>query len=563
MAPAVGIDLGTTNTVVAVSRGGETRVLLDESGASLLPSVVSFHPDGRVHVGREARRRRVIDATSTVHSIKRLLGLRWGAPEVERARKGATFELVEGPKRSVEVAARGMRYPLHTISGLVVGRAKQIAQQALGETITQAVITVPASFNDLQRQATRRAAKEAGLDVLRVLNEPTAAAMAYGLGARTSERIAVYDFGGGTFDLTLLDVSDNLVEVLATAGDSFLGGDDIDTTLAQTIAQSMLREVGIDASGNAGVLALLRAAAEHLKVQLSAAEEASVELKAVGHRDGGQPVDFKVTLAREQLEAIAKPFVDRTLAVCDDALREARLDVSAFSSVILVGGSSKMPYVQHRVEAFFGKVPRIEHDPEEVVAIGAAIMAAVLTGQARSERPAAGPSVPRAPALPATAPPASPLPPPPPPGTPHMLGSGQSQELPAIPSVLPMPIDRPAPLLIDVTPLTLSIETVAGMIDKIIERNTPVPCTRKRRYTTGADSQTEVVVRVVQGEGSVASQNVTLGELVVSGLRAARRGELWIEVSFALDADGILHVSAIDEASQREARTQMRVTAEG
>jgi molecular chaperone DnaK len=578
MAPAVGIDLGTTNTVVAVSQGGQTRVLLDESGANLLPSVVSWHPDGRVLVGREARRRRVVDARSTVHSIKRLLGRRWGGPEVERARRSSTFELVEGPKRSIEVAVRGMRYPLPTVSALVVGRAKQIAEQALGETITQAVITVPASFNDLQRSATRRAAKEAGLEVLRILNEPTAAALAYGLGTRTAERLAVYDFGGGTFDLTLLDVSDNLVEVLATSGDSFLGGDDVDAAIAQVIGRAMLRDTGVDANMNIGVVALLRAAAEHLKMQLSTLDRADVELKAVGYAEGGHPIDYKYELSRSELEMIAKPFVDRTIAVCDDALRQSRLDVAAFGSVILVGGSSKMPYVQERVEAFFGKVPRIEYNPDEVVAVGAAIMAAVLTGQERPAEPMSMPKMPRAaglpadlstgpgaPPLPVIAPQPVPLPPPPPPiaGQPHMLPSGRSQQLPAVPSVLPMPPERPAPLLIDVTPLTLSVETIAGMVDVIIERNTAVPCTRKRRYTTSVDGQTEVLVRVVQGEGAVASQNAVLGELVMSGLRPARRGDLWIEVSFELDADGILQLRAVDEAAGREVQTQLRVTAQG
>jgi molecular chaperone DnaK len=578
MPPAVGIDLGTTNTVVAISQGGETRVLLDEGGANLLPSVVSFHPDGRVLVGREARRRRVVDARNTVHSVKRLLGRRWGAPEVERARRSSTFELVEGAKRSIELAVRGMRYPLPTISALVLGRAKQIAEAALGETVTQAVVTVPASFNDLQRSATRRAAKEAGLEVLRILNEPTAAALAYGLGNRTSERIAVYDFGGGTFDLTLLDVSDNLVEVLATSGDSFLGGDDIDAATATLMARAMLRDVGVDANANVGVVALLRAAAEHLKMQLSTQRRADVELKAVGYAEGGHPIDYRYELSREEFEVIAKPFVDRTLAVCDDALRQSRLDVAAFGSVILVGGSCRTPYVQERVEAFFGKVPRVEWNPDEVVAIGAAIMAAVLTGQARppeppqatrddrsSGVPGAVFDVPPPPRLPAIAPEPVPLPPPSPPlpGQPHMLPTGRSQQLPAVPSVLPMAPDRPAPLLIDVTPLTLSVETIAGMVDVIIERNTAVPCTRKRRYTTSVDGQREVVVRVVQGEGAVASQNAVLGELVVSELRAARRGDLWIEVAFELDADGILSVHARDEGTGREARTQMRVTAQG
>src|SRR4051812_13699394 len=269
MGAAVGIDLGTTNTVVAVCEGGETRVLLDEQGANLLPSVVSFHPNGQTLVGREARKRRVIDATNTIFSVKRLIGRQWGSPEVDKAKESFPFALREGPKKSVQISARGKDYALPAISAMVVARAKEVAEKALGTKVEKAVVTVPANFNDLQRSATRKAAREAGLEVLRILNEPTAAALAYGMGSTASERLAVYDFGGGTFDLTLLDVSDNVVEVLATAGDSFLGGDDIDLAIEGQIARAIIAQTRLDPRTSVEVMALVRAAAEHLKIQLS------------------------------------------------------------------------------------------------------------------------------------------------------------------------------------------------------------------------------------------------------------------------------------------------------
>jgi molecular chaperone DnaK len=604
MSLAIGIDLGTTNSVVAISEGGVPRVLADESGATLLPSVVSFHPDGRVLVGRDARRRRVIDARNTIHSTKRLIGRRWGTPEVERARKISSFELVEGDKRSIEVVSRGSRFPLPAISALVLERAKQIAERALGRTVTQAVVTVPASFNDLQRTATRRAAQEAGLEVLRVLNEPTAAALAYGLGSTEAERLAVYDLGGGTFDLTLLEVESNVIEVVATAGDSFLGGDDIDLAIARQVALAVLRETGIDSTDNPTGLALLRAAAEHLKVLLSTQETAEVELRAIGYREGGAAIDYKFGLSRAELETIAQPYVDRTLAICDDALRQSRLEIGSFESVILVGGSTRMPYVQERVEAFFGKRPRVEWNPDEVVALGAAIMASMLADDAVGTsgpvvtKPAAVPAdllalsatapvvampppmmvggdgqpPPPAPAQNYAPPPPQaqprPAPPAPPPRPPNPAPQRAPQlpvpaEPPRVPSVLPTAGLGAGPLLIDVTPLTLSVQIVGGLSDAIIARNTPVPCTRTRRYTTGVDSQKEIFFRVVQGEGAVASQNTLLGELVLSELPPARRGDLWIEVTFELDADGILIVHARDEGSGRAVSAQMRVTPEG
>ncbi|MGZ3417713.1 MAG: Hsp70 family protein [Polyangiales bacterium] len=602
MGAAVGIDLGTTNTVVAVCEGGETRVLLDEQGASLLPSVVSFHPNGTTLVGREARKRRVIDAPNTIFSVKRLIGRQWGSPEVEKAKEAFPFALREGPKKSIQVQARGKDYPLQGISAMVVARAKEVAEKALGTKVEKAVVTVPANFNDLQRSATRKAAREAGLDVLRILNEPTAAALAYGMGSTASERLAVYDFGGGTFDLTLLDVSDNVVEVLATAGDSFLGGDDIDLAIEGQIARAIMAQTRLDPRTSVEVMALVRAAAEHLKIQLSEKETAEISLKAIGYGEGGVPIDFQFMLSRTQLERLAKPYVDRTLAVCADALRLSKLDREDFSSVILVGGSTRMPFVQERVEAFFGKQPRIDWNPDEVVAIGAAVLAAMLTGKEakRPEMPKRAiaapktpsfplPAVPEEPEVPHVLAPPEPPPPPPPPApilpqrtigvgapAPSHAWAPSSQpfvepqtgprmdpppapKVPVAPSVFPVAPEGDGPLLIDVTPLTLSVEVVGGFVDRIIPRNTAVPCSRKRRFTTSMDNQRELMLRVSQGEDDRAAQNVALGELVISDLPPKRRGDLWIEVDFQLDPDGILQVRAKDEQTGREVSTSIRV----
>jgi molecular chaperone DnaK len=572
LSAAIGIDLGTTNTVVAHCADGETRVLLDEVGANLLPSVVSFHPDGTTLVGRDARKRRVIDAENTVFSVKRLIGRQWGTPEVEKARETFPFKLEEGPKSQPVVVTRAGRMPLPTISAFVLARARAIAEASLREKVSQAVVTVPANFNDLQRSATRNAAKEAGLEVLRILNEPTAAALAYGMGTRGTEKLAVYDFGGGTFDLTLLEVSDDVVEVLATAGDSFLGGDDIDLAIEGMITRGIIAETQLDPRGSVEVMALVRAAAEHLKMQLTKSELARVELKAIGHAFGRQ-VDFEYRLSRTQLERLAKPYVDKTLAVCADAMRASKLDRAQFDGVILVGGSTRMPLVQERVEAWFGRRPRIEWNPDEVVAVGAAALAAILTGkQARPPKPpehgqdAAGPRAFTPPKLPSFDTTDFPAPPPimfdePRDRPPHRMPIPDSARV-DVPSVFPVAPEGGGPLLIDVTPLTLSVEVLGGQCDPIIPRNTPVPCTRTRRYATSSDDQRELLLRVCQGEDPRASGNTSLGELVVTDLPAARRGDLWVEVSFELDGDGILHLSARDERSGREVEARMRIGAE-
>ncbi len=390
----VGIDLGTTNTVVACVRSGKVHVLADEHGSRLLPSVVSFHPNGEVLVGAAAKARRVIDARNTVYSHKRLIGRSWGSPEIAQAKQRFAFELKEGPGQGPLIAARGQDYTLPEISAFVLKRARQIAETALGTPVERAVITVPAHFNELQRASTKVAGRVSGLEVLRILNEPTAAALAYGLGRTGSERVAVYDFGGGTFDCTLLDLNGNVFEVLATAGDSFLGGDDIDNLIAERMAETFLKAHRYDPRSDPQMLERLKTNAEDIKVALSTAESHTVVLKEFGFGAGGSSINFVFTLQRRDLDAMITPLVERSFKVTQDALSLARLSPTGFDKVILVGGTTRVPLVRKRVEQFFGAPPMDRVNPDEVVAIGAAIQAAALTEGARKRSIPAPPPVP-------------------------------------------------------------------------------------------------------------------------------------------------------------------------
>ncbi|MES1186747.1 MAG: Hsp70 family protein [Myxococcales bacterium] len=873
MAPVIGIDLGTTNTVVAVVKDGQASAIPDENGNVLMPSVVSFHPSGNVLVGRAAKERRLVDSINTIYSVKRLIGRSWDSEEVRRARSRFPFQMKEGPGQAALVVARGETYTLPEISAFVLRKAKSIAEAALGTTVDRAVITVPANFNDLQRAATKVAGRVAGLEVMRILNEPTAAALAYGYGKSSSERIAVYDFGGGTFDVTLLDLSDNVFEVLATAGNTFLGGDDLDMAIAERMAETFLARHRYDPRSEPQVFEHLKVAAEEVKHRLSTEPELTIEIKDIAHGPGGKPLGLTFSMTRGELERLATPLIDSTFEVCKEALGIARLSISDFQQLLLVGGSTRVPLVKRRVEEFWKREVRAHISPDEVVAIGAAIQASALSGaeqrrkgtvppppnparsvmpsstdrpsvlarrregtvppgvqrqrtdtapgpamqsgQARprmdtapdafgipstqpfqggrqrmpttpgvqegadpmaptrhpamgvlgragqaaegGERPkqktgtglgpvaraVSGPTLvsasdaaqnalaaseaglplvmpepPPPPAVasaarpatreesvafqlgdgdiedvaapppraatgvrplaqpmaltlpeeleegdlevpeipedeptkvgtpspaelerareeglamlrereleeareaarakappaataplgrsPATAPlgpPPAPLPvPPPPPGmfggaapggfgtidldvaiprarplgpvgtttaplpaavTAPLQAPGTTTQKLATSPPPPAPAPTPVPpVLVDVTPLTLAVETVEGFCDSIIARNTTVPCSRTREFVTAADNQTSVRVRVSQGESKKFLENTLLGEIELSGLRPARRGDVRIAVSFALDASGMLVVSAKDVGTGRETSTQVHL----
>jgi molecular chaperone DnaK len=645
MSSVIGIDLGTTNTVVAAVRDGIAVTLPDPQGNRLIPSCVSFHPAGSTLVGRAALERRLVDAPSTVYSVKRLVGRTWDSPEVQQARDKLPFELCEGAQGATLVAARGEKYSLPEISAFVLRYAKAVAEAALGEPVERAVITVPANFNDLQRAATKMAGKLAGLEVLRILNEPTAAALAYGPPARARETVAVYDLGGGTFDVTILDVAGNVFEVVSTAGDTALGGDDIDVIVAEHMAGDLLKKHRFDARANGLAFGQLRLFAERLKRELSTSEEDTIESDDLVTGDRGSTVAWQFRMTRPELEWASLPVVDRTFAVCQQALDAAGVKARDLDRVLLVGGATRMPMVGRKVEQFFGRAPVVQINPEEVVALGAAIQASLLDpARRKGAEPIVHPqvdehSVVAAPAdeapaqrelpdLPVVHPlkggPAKPaaaeflpasggkplvfdlphdasaptfdlelsLPEPPPAAQPPPIPSKRTlrlkyppplaselQQPPALPPPAvppPAPIraapapapprqeaapgpPRPAPLLIDVTPLSLGVETVGGFCDTLIDANTPVPCDRTRSFSTASDGQRAVRVRVAQGLSNRFDENTFLGELELSGLAAAPRGETQIAVTFEIDADGILNVRARDVKTGQETVARLQL----
>jgi molecular chaperone DnaK len=552
----VGIDLGTTNTVVACVRSGRVHVLADEQGRRLLPSVVSFPPTGEVLIGHPAKERRVVDAKNTIASVKRLIGHAWSSEGIQRARQRMPFDLREGPGQTPLIVARGKEHTLPEISAFILELAKHIAERALGETVDRAVITVPAHFNELQRAATKVAGRVAGLEVLRIINEPTAAALAYGLGRFAQERVAVYDFGGGTFDCTLLQLSGNVFEVLATAGDSFLGGDDLDLAIAERMAEAFLHAHRYDPSADPQAFERLRVAGEKVKIDLSTSERAQTKLREVAFGVGGVHLDLDFGITRDELEMLATPLVERTFSVCQEALSMAQLTVGDFDKIILVGGSTRIPLVRRRVEQFFGRPPLDRVNPEEVVAIGAAVQAAALTeiGTGRDIPPAPVPGA-RTPYATSD-----------PPGedldevtlSTDMTALLAEREKKTRPREMPRAPDGP-PVLVDVTPRALVVETVGGWCDVVVQRNAKIPCERTRAFVTSSDGQTLVRVRVAQGEGALFSQNTYLGEVELSGLRAAPRGEVTIQVRFEVDESGTLQVFATDLSTGREAYAMLQL----
>ena len=485
----LGIDLGTTNSVVACVRGDEVVIVPDQQGRRLHPSVVTLQPDGSKVFSHEAVNRRIAEPTFTIYSAKRLMGQPWNSQETRLVKDRVPYRLQQGNNEQVVVAGPDRTYTIPEISGLLLSYLHQCAQEHLMQPVTGAVITVPANFNNAQRQATMDAGRIAGLDVLRVINEPTSAALAYGLGRDMSQRIAVFDFGGGTFDVTVLQVEGEVFEVIASGGDSFLGGDDVDEAVMLMLAEQFQAQHGFDPSSHLQLRARLVMAGEQIKRALSRQAEVKGELK-VGTNDQGEPRSLNFHITREKYEVAIAPLVARTIMTCDEVLNAAQLTRSQIDDVIMVGGSTRIPLVRKEVERHFGKPPRTDINPDEVVACGAAVQAASLAGDVAQ------------------------------------LGH--------------------KPVLLDVTPRALGIAVAGGFAEPIVERNVPLPVEQTRMFVTSSEQQTKVVIQVCQGESRRFEENAALGELSLHGLRAGRRGEVKIEVTFKVDTNGILRVRARD-----------------
>jgi molecular chaperone DnaK len=492
MGKIVGIDLGTTNSVVAVMEGGEPVVIPTSEGSRLCPSVVAVNPKtGERMVGQVARRQAITNPENTIYSIKRFMGRKFSDPEVQKAMKRLPYKVTEAPNGDVQVWMGGKAYSPPEISAMILQKLKADAEAYVGETISQAVITVPAYFNDSQRQATKDAGRIAGLEVLRIINEPTASALAYGLDKKKDEQIAVYDLGGGTFDISILSLGEGVFEVNSTNGDTFLGGDDFDERIIDWIADEFRKEQGIDLRQDRMALQRLKEAAEKAKIELSTVMQTEINLPFIT-ADASGPKHLQMTLSRSKLEQLVGDLVEKSMAPVRQALADAKLDPGKVDEVVLVGGQTRMPMVQETVRKFFGREPHKGVNPDEVVAVGAAIQAGVLGGEVKDV------------------------------------------------------------LLLDVTPLTLGIETLGGIATPLIERNTTIPTKKSQIFSTAADGQTSVEIHVVQGERQFAADNKTLGKFILDGIPPAPRGIPQIEVTFDIDADGILHVSAQDKATGRE-----------
>jgi len=491
MSRIIGIDLGTTNSVVAVMEGGEPTVISSSEGGRLIPSVVAMNPKtGERLVGQVARRQAIVNPDNTVFSIKRFMGRKHSDEVVMRALDVVPYKVTAASNGDVRVHMGGKEYAPPEISAMILSKIKADAEAYLGEAVTQAVITVPAYFNDSQRNATKDAGKIAGLEVLRIINEPTASSLAYGLDRRADETIAVYDLGGGTFDISILDVGDGVFEVKATNGDTFLGGDDFDQRVMDWIVQEFQKDQGLDLRNDRQALQRLKESAEKAKIELSSVAETEINLPFIT-ADSTGPKHLNITLTRSKLEQLTEDLIERSVRPCTQALDDAGLKPENIDEVILVGGMTRMPAVREAVRRIFGKEPHKGVNPDEVVAVGAAIQAGVLGGEVKDI------------------------------------------------------------LLLDVTPLTLSIETLGGVATALIDRNTTIPTRKTQVFSTAADSQNEVEINAVQGERSMAADNKSLGKFRLDGIPPAPRGVPQIEVTFDIDADGILQVSATDKATGR------------
>jgi molecular chaperone DnaK len=498
MGKAVGIDLGTTFSVVAVVQAGEPVVIPNQEGSRITPSVVAFTEKGERLVGQIAKRQAITNPENTVFSIKRLMGRKYNTPEVEHARKRLPYKIVEAPNGDAHVEIRGKRYSPPEISAMILQKLKQAAEDYLGESVTDAVITAPAYFDDSQRQATKDAGRIAGLNVLRIINEPTAASLAYGMDKKKEERIAVYDLGGGTFDISILEIGEGVVEVKSTNGNTYLGGDDFDLRIIDWMVEEFKKDQGIDLKNDKMALQRLKEAAERAKIELSTAMETEINLPFVT-ADATGPKHLLMKLSRSKFEQLVGDLIEGTIGPCKNALSDANLSPSNIDEVLLVGGQTRTPKVQQTVQSFFGKEPNKTVNPDEVVGVGAAIQAAVLKGEVKEV------------------------------------------------------------LLLDVTPLSLGIETLGGIFTKIIERNTTIPTRKSQTFSTATDNQPAVSIKVCQGEREMAADNKLLGNFELIGIPPAPRGIPQIEVTFDIDANGILHVSAKDLGTGKE--QSIRITA--
>ena len=504
MGKTVGIDLGTTFSEVAVMQGGEPVVISSSEGSHLFPSIVAISKTGERLVGQIAKRQAIVNPENTVYSIKRFMGRKWGEPigrelPVEEDARRKTYKVTRGPNNEVRVLMDGKEYSPPEISAMILQKLKADAEAFLGEKVTDAVITVPAYFNDAQRQATKDAGTIAGLNVLRIINEPTAAALAYGLDKKKEEIIAVYDLGGGTFDISVLDIGGGTFQVKSTAGDTHLGGDDFDQRIIDWLCEEFKRDQGIDLRQDRMALQRLKEAAEKAKIELSTVQQTDVNLPFIT-ADASGPKHMNITLSRAKLEQLVMDLVEKTLEPCKQAVADAGKTTAQIDEVILVGGQTRMPLVQQKVKQFFGKEPNKSVNPDEVVAIGAAIQAGVLGGEVKEV------------------------------------------------------------LLLDVTPLTLGIETLGGVMTPLISRNTTIPTSKSQIFSTATDSQPSVEIHVLQGERQMANDNRTLGRFMLDGILPAPRGMPQVEVTFDIDANGILSVKALDKGTGKEQKITITVS---